>query len=213
MSPFERRPAHRRSEVGLRGVGIVATLLGLWIGGMVWFVHRIPDTVEDPDVSTDAIVVLTGAGGRLASGLELLAAGKAHRLFVSGVYRGVDVATLLEVSKRSPEELSCCIEIGHSADNTLGNAAETAAWMSRHGFQSLRIVTSNWHMPRSLLEFRHAMPDVALISHPVFNPEVKLERWWAWPGTTDLILREYTKFLFAWLVHLVAGFFTDLPSA
>lgn len=205
--------AHRPDEAGLRGLAILATVLGIWIAGLVWFVERIPERVDDTTTPTDAIVVLTGAGGRLASGLELLSAGKAQRLFVSGVYRGVDVATLLEVSKRSPEELSCCIEIGHSADNTLGNAAETAAWMSRHGYRSLRIVTSNWHMPRSLLEFREAMPDVALIAHPVFNPEVKLERWWAWPGTTDLILREYTKYLFAWLAHLVAGFFNDLPTA
>jgi uncharacterized SAM-binding protein YcdF (DUF218 family) len=210
MANFMPMAGRRRGALAARLVATGAIALGtLWVVGFLRFVAMIPDSVVDQDTPTDAIAVLTGAPGRMSTGLELLARGQAKKLFVSGVYRGVDVYTLLEVSKRRPDDLACCIEIGHAADNTLGNAAETAAWMSRQGYTSLRIVTSNWHMPRSLLEFREAMPDVRLIPNPVFHPEVKMERWWAWPGTAGLIFREYNKFIAAWLNHLADGLFPD----
>ncbi len=168
-------------------------IVGLWAYGLLQFVDEIPE-FQDPDtIRTDAIVVLTGGSGRLEEGLRLLTDMWADKLFVSGVYRGVDIDRLLEMSRQSPENLACCIEIGHAADNTEGNAAETAAWMYRHGFKSLRIVTSSYHLPRSLLEFRYALPDVRLVPHPVFADHVKLRQWWFWPGTAQLIVGEYNK--------------------
>ena len=162
---------------------------------MFAFAAAIPVRVEDAATRTDAIVVLTGGSGRLSEGLELLAGKFADKLFVSGVYRGIDVNKLLELSQRAPEGFKCCVEIGYSADDTTGNAAETAAWARRHGINSLRIVTSSYHMPRSLLEFREALPDAVFIPHPVFPTHVKRDLWWIWPGTTGLIIGEYNKFL------------------
>jgi uncharacterized SAM-binding protein YcdF (DUF218 family) len=211
MAIYAPLPMRRRGRLALRLMSPLAALLIVWVVGFFWFVGRIPDHVVDATSPTDAIVVLTGAGGRLSVGLELLTQNRAKRLFVSGVYRGVDVATLLEASKQGPEGVGCCIEVGHSADNTIGNAAETAAWMMRNGYHSLRLVTSDYHMPRSLLEFREAMPEVTLVPHPVFHADIKTDRWWLYPGTAGLILREYTKYLFAWLNHVAAGAFSDQP--
>jgi uncharacterized SAM-binding protein YcdF (DUF218 family) len=192
-----------------RRLGFVAAVLttagALWVGGLFWFTSQIPDEVADPASKTDAIVVLTGGSLRVQSGLELLADGKAKKLFVSGVYRGTDVAALLHTSRQSPERLSCCIVLGHAADNTLGNALETAAWMRREGFHSLRLVTGSYHMPRSLLEFARAMPDVTIVANPVFPENVKQDRWWAWPGTASLIIGEYNKYLVALARPLVLG--------
>jgi len=161
-------------------------LLALWGAGLLWFAHAIPGDVADPDSKTDAIVVLTGGSLRVRSGLELLAAGKAKKLFISGVYPATDAAALLRAEHLSSARLTCCIVLGHTADNTLGNALETASWMRREGFHSLRLVTGAYHMPRSLLEFRRAMPDALIIPHPVFPGRVRQERWWAWPGTAVL---------------------------
>jgi uncharacterized SAM-binding protein YcdF (DUF218 family) len=192
-----------------RRVGFVAALLAvaavLWVGGLFWFTSQIPDEVADPASETDAIVVLTGGSLRVQSGLDLLAAGKAKKLFVSGVYRGTDVTALLHASRQSPERLACCIALGHAADNTLGNALETAAWMRREGFHSLRLVTGSYHMPRSLLEFARAMPDVTIVANPVFPENVKQDRWWAWPGTASLIIGEYNKYLVALARPIVLG--------
>jgi uncharacterized SAM-binding protein YcdF (DUF218 family) len=170
----------------------------LWLGGLVWFALRLPDRVEDPATATDAIIVLTGGSQRIAAGIELLAAGKAKKLFISGVHPGVGVEQLLEATQRPADWTTCCIVLGHAADNTLGNAAESAAWMHAEGFRSARLVTASYHMPRSLLEFARAMPAVTFIPHPVFPERVHQAKWWLSPGTLWLILGEYDKYLAAW---------------
>ena len=186
----------------LRRLGIPAalllSLLSLWTAGLVWFVDTLPAKVADPDSDTDAIVVLTGGSLRVQSGLSLLAAGKAKKLFVSGVYHSTDVTALLHASRQAPDWLACCIVLGHEADNTRGNALETAAWMRQEGFHSLRLVTANYHMPRSLLEFSRAMPEIRLVPHPVFPELLRQERWW---GGGMVIIGEYQKYLLA-LVRL-----------
>ena len=199
----DRRSRGRRLIVRLAVLGIA--VVAVWAVGLVRFATQIPDTVAEPDTLTDAIVVLTGGSGRLDAGLELLAGGRAPKLFVSGVYRGVDVTMLLDVSKHSPGDIECCIEIGHSADDTAGNADETAAWMNKSGYRSLRLVTSSYHLARALLEFRLAMPDMTMVPHPVFAPTVKQDRWWAWPGTASLIVGEFNKYLLVWPRRAVRG--------
>jgi uncharacterized SAM-binding protein YcdF (DUF218 family) len=171
----------------------------LWLAGLVWFASSIPHAVEDPDSPTDAIVVLTGGRLRVDSGLALFAEGRGRKLFISGVNQGVDLNELLRVSPHMPKWVQCCIVLGYAADNTRGNAAETAEWMRRENFRSLRLVTSAYHMRRSLLEFRRAMPDMPIVPHPVFPEHVRQDDWWRWRGTAALIVGEYHKYLAALL--------------
>ena len=89
----------------------------------------------------------------------------------------------------------CCIILGHAADDTVGNAYETAAWINAEGFASLRLVTAAYHMQRAMLEFRRAMPAVLIVPHPVFPDAFKKDQWWRWPGTAHLLATEYTKYL------------------
>ena len=174
-----------------------------WLGGLIWFATTVPQQVEDVATITDAIVVLTGGSERLDTGLSLLRQRLGAKLFVSGVYRGLDVNELLRLSRQKPDEVECCIVLGYAADNTQGNANETAAWIHNQGFHSLRLVTANYHMRRSLLEFHFAMPDVTIIPHPVFPDTVKQGQWWMWPGTAHLLASEYDKFLAAQIRHLL----------
>lgn len=191
----------RRTRPGWRprldalALGIVSAGVVLWCAGFVWFSLQIPRQVADPQSQTDAIVVLTGSAGRLDTGLDLLARGRARKLFISGVYGGLDVAAILRVSRQAPEELECCIELGHSAIDTAGNAQETARWVAAEGFRTLRLVTASYHMPRSLAEFRRAMPDVELIAHPVFLESVHVDAWWRWPRTAILLAGEFNKYI------------------
>ncbi len=185
----------------MRGLTAVLVLALLWAAGFIWYAVTLPEGVDDPDSRTDAIVVLTGGSERVATGLDLLAAGKADKLFVSGVHRSVELAELLRLTKSSGAELDGRVVLGYSAGNTVGNAVETAIWMRGQGYKSLRVVTGSYHMRRSLLEFRHAMPEAVLVPHPVFPENVKADQWWLWPGTAMLIASEYTKFLAASLLH------------
>jgi uncharacterized SAM-binding protein YcdF (DUF218 family) len=183
---------------------LLGLLLIAWLVGLLWFASSLPRRPSDPDRRTDAIVVLTGGAGRLHQGLELLAQHKAQKLFVSGVYRGVEVEELLIISQQSPEELQCCVVLGYDADNTRGNAIETANWMREQGFTSLRLVTATYHMPRSLLEFHRAMPEIEIVSHPILSKNFRQDDWWQWPGSTLLLATEYSKYLLARLRALPA---------
>lgn len=180
-----------------RWTSLLVAIVFVWLAGFIWFAAGVPNQLDDPTTPTDAIVVLTGGSERLDTGLTLLRQKMGKKLFVSGVYRGIDVTELLRLSRQKPDELECCIVLGHAADNTVGNATETAAWMRAEGFESLRLVTANYHMQRSLAEFRHAMPGMLIIPHPVFPDTVKLNQWWRWPGTAHLIASEYNKYLAA----------------
>jgi uncharacterized SAM-binding protein YcdF (DUF218 family) len=195
----------RRSLLAL---GIVAAA---WVAGLIWFAHQIPQSVADTTTRTDAIVVLTGGSQRVQGGLRLLAAGMGKTLFITGVFPGVTVPDLLK-SDKAPDSLACCIMLGHSADNTAGNAVETAGFMRKEDYHSLRLVTSAYHIPRSLLEFRRAMPTIAIIPNPIFASNVKERQWWEWPGTLALIITEYTKYLAAIVRPWVIGTAQGAPS-
>ena len=177
---------------------LVLFLAGLWGIGLVRFIGDIPDQVEDTTTRTGAIVVLTGGSGRVNEGLALLDKNLAAKLFVSGVYRGLDVRKLLQLARRNPSDLEARIGIGNAVDTT-ENASETAAWSLHQHISSLRLVTAAYHMQRSMLEFHHAMPGIRIVSHPVFPDHVKQDEWWAWPGTATLFISEYNKFLMAWV--------------
>lgn len=195
-----RRGDRRNGAFWLNLAALLAFILGLWTIGLVRFAGDIPDRVEDGTTVTDAIVVLTGGSGRLREGLELLSRDLAGKMFISGVYQGVDVQKLLQVAKRNPVGLESRIGIGNAV-NTRGNATETAVWVRDNAITSLRLVTAAYHMPRSRLEFANAMPGLKIIPNPVFSEHVKQDEWWAWPGTATLMATEYNKFLMAWVRH------------
>ena len=184
---------------------VLGALVVFWCIGLYVFASYIPAPAAAPERQrTDAIVVLTGGSGRVSEGIALLEKGVAEKLFVSGVYHGVDVAALLKLARQMPGEIESRITLGYTADNTAGNARETAEWMKAQRFRSLRLVTASYHMPRSLLEFRRVLPSAEIVIHPVHPAQFKLDGWWRWPGTARLIVMEYNKYLLA-LAHGVTG--------
>lgn len=194
----------RRPRLRLRrasgALAIAAALLAaLWVAGLVWFAGKAAGAPRPGPARTDAIVVLTGGSERIATGLTLLAQRRADQLFISGVETGVALDELLVLAERTPGVLDHRITVGYRAADTLGNAEEAAGWMRARGFRSLRLVTPNYHMPRSLLAFRRLLPDIAIHPHPVQPETVHLDDWWLWPGTTRLLISEYHKYLASWL--------------
>jgi uncharacterized SAM-binding protein YcdF (DUF218 family) len=196
-----RRKRRRIPRALLLVTAMLVVAAAAWGTGLLFFVGSMPSRVDDPDSVTDAIVILTGGSERLNTGLRLLAENKAKQVFVSGVHPTVDVDRLLQLGGRSEDSLQQRIDAGHGAQDTHGNAEETAAWMRARGYRSLRLVTGSYHMPRSLLEFRDALPEARIVPHPVFPDRVKQSSWWLRPGTALLIIGEYNKFLLAVLLH------------
>ncbi len=197
----------------VRRLGSLAiALLILWLGGLAWFVASSVLVRIDRAFPADAIVVLTGGRMRLEAGLALLAAGQGRKLFVSGVNPRVDRDALLRALGPAAEREACCIVLGHAADNTSGNARESAGWMRDEGYRSLRLVTSWYHMRRSLLEFSRAMPRLTIVAHPVFAPHSDPEGWWGWPAAAPLVVGEYHKYVASWLRPLFGAAFPQPPA-
>ncbi|MDA0260815.1 MAG: YdcF family protein [Proteobacteria bacterium] len=195
---FRKTPARPlASRIAAGGLGTIFVIAILWLGGLLWFTGNLERGVANATEETDAIVVLTGGSGRIETGFTLLAEGRTKMLFVSGVGPATSREQIRRLVQQSPDRFECCVVLGRDARDTVGNARETAQWMHQQSFASLRLVTGSYHMPRSLIEFRRAMPSAKLIAHPVFPEHVKLDRWWEWQGTAVLIAEEYTKYLFS----------------
>ena len=186
-------------------ISVVFVLVIAWGVGFLSFVETVSayqePLIDDHMEATEAVVVLTGGSERIMAGLNLLRAGKTKKLLISGVHPSVKIGSLLPNDESTYLLKECCIVLGREADNTIGNASEAHAFMIDEGFRTLRLVTANYHMPRSLLAFNTVMPDIKIIPNPVFPDSVDLSFWWKRPGTLSLLAYEYSKYLFA-LVRL-----------
>lgn len=180
---------------------LFALASSLWALGFFVFVMHI-ETLAEPSLTsdledTDAIVVLTGGSERLSTGLALLDAHKGKKLFISGVHQGFSIDRVLSAQNINPSLRNCCIILGYSAESTHGNAEETQLWMKLENYHSLRLVTANYHMPRSLLIFHSHMPNLVIIPHPITPDSVRLDMWWQHSGTASLLVTEYVKYILA----------------
>lgn len=133
----------------------IAFLVVLWALGFALFALTLPRPADDRQ--TDAIVVLTGGPGRLDRGLDLLARHRAERLFVSGADRTVRKKELAVRTKRPVALFDCCVDLGQESVDTRSNATETAKWLRQHRYRSVRLITTDWHMPRAHSDLARAL--------------------------------------------------------
>ena len=170
----------------------------LWLAGLFVFADRVIDSTPaiEPAEPADAIVVLTGASDeRLKQGMSLLERRKGARMFISGVNPEVKRTELAAVTEGSKRLYECCVDLGYQAENTVGNAHEIADWARGHDFYTLIVVTSDYHMPRSLLELKADMPGATLVPYPVATPDLDARGWWKSRKGQRIIVLEYCKYL------------------
>lgn len=165
--------------------------------GFVGFLSQLRVAELKPSSNADGIVVLTGGSSRVSDAVELLAKGYGKRLLISGVH---PTNSINDISRSVPDSqalLDCCADLDRSAVNTRSNAAETRRWVHERGFHSLIVVTSNYHMPRAIVEMSHAMPDINLIPFAVVSDKWRDEPWWTNGAAMRLLLSEYVKYVAA----------------
>jgi uncharacterized SAM-binding protein YcdF (DUF218 family) len=199
-SDIEEPPVPRRHRaawiaaalVMAAGIGFVAAGIGF-----VAYLAQLRAEELKPSLRADGIVVLTGGSSRVADALELLEQGFGQRLLISGVHPTNGVGAISRSLPEAERLLACCVDLDHSAVNTRSNALETERWVRERGFKSLIVVTSNYHMPRAIVEMKHAMPDIHLIPFSVIGERWREEAWWTNGATMRLLLYEYAKYVAA----------------
>ncbi len=163
---------------------LTAFILLAWLLGFAWFALLLPQPLS-ASRHTDAIVVLTGGAGRIGRGLALMRAGAADAMLISGVDRDVRPAELA-VAHEAPETLiECCVTLGHEAVDTRSNGIETADWIKRRDYRSIRLITTDWHMRRARFELDQAMPSGVTIWADAVGSRPSL----------SMLFKEYNKFL------------------
>ncbi len=169
----------------------------IWLFGFVVFAHYINTPPQDDTTHTDAIIALTGGRNRIAEAIKLLNTKKADYLFISGVEKNNNLQEILNHNHIAVEAENKVI-LGKSAQNTVENAQESKNWMNTHNIKSIRLVTSNYHIPRSTIEFEAINPNLKIIKHPVYSERVN-KKWWTSWRTFSLIFSEYNKFLYVYI--------------
>jgi uncharacterized SAM-binding protein YcdF (DUF218 family) len=181
----------------MKALALLLLIVVIWGAGLLAFVDRCARSIPlaEPEAA-DAIVVLTGASTlRLETGLALLQAGKGERLLVSGVNPEATRDDIQGVTKAGQRLYNCCVDLGFSATDTVGNGRETAAWADQHGYENLIVVTAAYHMPRAMLVLHAAMPDARLTPYPVATTSPDMEHWWRRGIDVRRVILEYDKYL------------------
>jgi uncharacterized SAM-binding protein YcdF (DUF218 family) len=172
----------------------------IWAAGLVAFAGRVQQSTPAPDPDpADGVVALTGANSidRISAAMDLLQDGAGKRLLISGVNRGASREDIRNVSKAARRLYDCCVDLGFTAADTVGNARETAEWARSMRYQSLIVVTADYHMPRAMLELHAVMrePQFHLQAYAVPTPSLKARHWWRSPRSARLMVTEYCKYL------------------
>lgn len=176
-------------------VVFVAVASASLLFGFLLFASLTTSVAVRSNAQADAIVALTGGAQRIRAAGGLLEAGHARRLLISGVNRKVSHQELRHLLGIDRKLFECCVDVDVAAQNTRGNAIETRKWMKKHGFESLIVVTSSYHMPRSLTELGYLLPAVDLVSYPVVSDRLRDPPWWLDRESALLLGIEYLKYL------------------
>ena len=184
----------------MKSVAAFLVVALIWAAGLVAFAGRVQQSTPAPDPeAADGVVALTGANSieRISAAMDLLQDDMGKRLLISGVNRGASREDIRNVSKAARRLYDCCVDLGFTAADTVGNARETADWARTMRYRSLIVVTADYHIPRAMLELRAVMPEPQfhLQAYAVPTPSLKARRWWRSPRSARLMITEYCKYL------------------
>ncbi|MCW1383048.1 YdcF family protein [Novosphingobium sp. KCTC 2891] len=145
---------------------LVSAVLLIWALGFLWFALFLPQPAGDR--KTDGVIALTGGGGRIPRAIEVLRQGQAKKLLVAGVDTEVRPHEFAAEYDVGPRLLACCVTLGYESVDTRSNAQEAARWIASQKIESVRLVTTDWHMRRAALDLAIAAPkDLVIVEDAV----------------------------------------------
>ena len=184
---------------------VFITIIMYFFIGLFNYQERILSLTEYSSKKASNIVILTGGSNRIKDGLKIIdnfdnSAIKNIKLLISGTGKGF---TTSNVTKLLPKNIylnkfvRCCVKLDNKSENTYHNAIETFKWAKKNNIKTFILITSNYHMPRAVLEFKNKMPNLKIIKYPITPEKYNINNWIYSYETFSLILLEYCKFLIA----------------
>lgn len=170
------------------------------LAGFAIYASRVAALTQPGEPLAEGIVVLTGGDGRLLSAAALLDGFSGDRMLISGVHPDVTEEELRAAMGADASRFACCVDIGREAADTTGNAREIAQWVEANGYDSIIVVTSDYHLPRSLLELGAHLPETEFIAYPVATP-----RPWTNVRSAQRWSLEYLKYIAVLAREILAG--------
>lgn len=168
----------------------------IWLIGFAAFCAYTFSLQSEKPAHNSAIIVLTGGNHRIGTALDIFKKNQAKYMLISGVNRQVTKDTLLRGLSENDKEK---ITLGYEAENTVGNAIEIFSWLQGKNITSILLVTSFYHMPRSIFEISRYNPALKIEPWPVFPTEFEQPLDWVKTRYAWQLFLEYHKFIF---VHL-----------
>lgn len=133
---------------------------------------------------SDCIIVIAGdRGERLAQAVHLYDLDYAPFILISGgeVYHKTTIARLMRDHALELGVPENAIILEEHADSTYQNAVHSKTIVTEKGFNSAIVVTSNYHMRRTMLTFNKVFKDtpVKLTYSFAKDPFFNAKRWWS----------------------------------
>lgn len=165
------------------------------------FINKQPNKINSYR-NIDAIIVFTGGENRVQSGIDLLSNNIGKKLFISGVNPDTNIFDISEQTLSDMDLLNCCIDLGKKADNTMENALESIDWIKNNKYKNIVIVTSNYHMKRSLFILRNFDRTINFIPHNVQSKFLQNKNITVY-RKLKTIISEYVKLTYTRIYFLV----------
>ena len=168
------------------------------------FKNNILSLTKYNGIESPNIVILTGGANRIKDGLKIIQDFKNskninYKILVSGTGMGFTKSSLKK--KLGPnfnsQLIQCCIDLDSVSKNTSTNASETLKWTSRNHIKEFILITSNYHMPRAILEFNNIMPNLKIYTYAIIPEKHNIENWLSSYQTFSLVFKEYCKYIIA----------------
>ena len=175
---------------------IFSLFLVLLILGFFNFLKVIKYTDEIIGKNIDGIAILTGGKGRIDLGLDLFTKQSNIKLIISGVDRKVSVKSVLPSKFQENKR----IYIDQVSESTFENAVIIKDWAKKNQLYNIYIITSYYHMPRSMLLLNKFKEEVNYYAYPVKKEKSSHSNFLPDILFTLFLMQEYIKYLLSLII-------------
>ncbi|MEC8100472.1 MAG: YdcF family protein [Pseudomonadota bacterium] len=143
------------------------------------------------------IAVLTGGKGRISEGLEVFKSYKDIYLLISGVDKSIKIEEILPANLLNNQK----VFTDTISETTRDNAIAIIKWAKKYNIRHIKIITSDYHMPRSMIVLSKNTKNLSFYAHPVkSNIDIMLGDLKSL-NKLNFLMKEYFKYLLSLIIY------------